>query len=132
MGAADVGGASVTTDHQARHVSASARPWLFLGLTLALTWVLWFAAAAAGGSIPPWGVTALHYAGGLVPLAVALALSFLLHDRAFRRDYWRRLIDFRRIPIGWYAVILLYTPLKSGIAALVDTLQGAPGSGRKR
>jgi membrane protease YdiL (CAAX protease family) len=62
-----------------------------------------------------------------MPLAVAAGLTHLKHNRRFQRDYWRRVVDFRRISVCWYAVIFLYSPLKSGIAALIDILQGGEG-----
>jgi membrane protease YdiL (CAAX protease family) len=118
------GGLSSTASGTSSVLTAAA---LLLGLTLALTWALEFLAAAGAGSIPPWAVTTLRYAGGLMPLAVAAALVLLEHDRSFQRDYWPRLVDWRRIGIGWYAVILLYTPVNSFLAALIDPLLGDGG-----
>jgi membrane protease YdiL (CAAX protease family) len=117
----------MTRDNEAARVSAEARPWLFLSLTLGLTWALECLAAAVGGSIPAWGVTALRFGGGLMPLAVAVGLTLLKHDGSFQRDYWRRLVDWRRIGVSWYAVILLYSPLKSCVAAVADVLGGGAG-----
>jgi len=108
-------------------ISTKAHPWVFIGLTLGLTWTFEILAAVSGEFIPAWGVTALHYLGGLMPLVVAAGLTHLRHDRPFRRDFWRRIIDFRRISFGWYAVIFLYAPVKSGLAALVDVLLGGRG-----
>jgi membrane protease YdiL (CAAX protease family) len=69
----------------------------------------------------------LHFLGGLMPLVVGAGLTHLRHDQAFRRDFWRRIIDFRRISAGWYAVIFLCVPVNSGLAALVDLLLGGSG-----
>jgi len=107
--------------------SAEARPWLFLGLTLALAWSLGFAAAALQPVAPGAVITLLRLLSGLTPLAVAAGLTTLHHGHPFQRDYWRRIVDFRRIGAGWYAVIFLYHPLKSGLAALIDLLQGGSG-----
>ena len=118
---------SIETDDKSLLFSATARPWLFLGLTLGLTWSVEFLAAAIDGFIPRWGVTTLHYLGGIMPLAVAVGLAQLKHDRPFQRDFWQRIIDFRRISFGWYLVIFLYAPIKSGLAALIDVLLGGAG-----
>lgn len=107
--------------------STRARPWRFLGLTLGLTWALGFLAAGIQGVAPPWAITGLRFAGGLMPLAVAAALTHLVHAPDFRRDFWRRLIDVRRIGVVWLAVIFLYTPVKSSLAALIDFLLGGQG-----
>lgn len=118
---------TVGTDDRSLPFSADARPWLFLGLTLGLTWSVEFLAAAIDGFIPRWGVTVLHYLGGVMPLAVAAGLTHLKHGRPFQRDFWQRIIDFRRISFVWYLVIFLYTPLKSGLAALIDLTLGGQG-----
>lgn len=118
---------TVEFDDRSSRFSADARPWLFLGLTLGLAWSVEFLAAAIDGFIPRWGVTTLHYLGGLMPLAVAVGLTHLKHDRPFQRDFWQRIIDFRRISFVWYLVIFLYTPLKSGLAALIDLALGGQG-----
>lgn len=116
-----------STEKGQLHFSRDARPVLFLALTLGITYFFEFLAAFAHPVLPGWGVTALHYLGGLVPLVVALSLTAFHHQSAFQRDFWQRLIDFRRISPGWYAVIFLYTPIKSGLAGLVDFLLGGGG-----
>jgi membrane protease YdiL (CAAX protease family) len=118
---------NVEAEDRSLRFSTEARPWIFLGLTLGLTWFLEFLAAAVDEFIPGWGVTTLHYLGGIMPLAVAAGLTHLKHDRPFQRDFWRRIIGFRRIRFGWYAVIFLYAPVKSGLAALIDILLGGRG-----
>jgi hypothetical protein len=62
-----------------------------------------------------------------MPLAVATALTLLKHDRPFGRDFWRRIIDFKRIGYGWFLVIFQYAPVRSGLAALIDGLMGGQG-----
>lgn len=116
-----------TTEKGQLHFSLDARPVLFLSLTLGTTYFFEFLAAFAHPVLPGWGVTLLHYLGGLVPLAAALSLTVFHHQSAFQRDFWRRLIDFQRISPGWYAVIFLYAPIKSGLAGLVDFLLGGQG-----
>jgi membrane protease YdiL (CAAX protease family) len=104
-----------------------ARPWLFLGLTLGVSWLFGFLAAAIQGAASRTVVLALAYGGGLSPLLVVVGLVVLTHDHTYRRDFWRRLIDVRRIGPGWALVIFLLIPAKSGLAALVDVAQGGAG-----
>ena len=108
-------------------ISTKAHPCIFLGLTLGLTWFFEILAAILGNSIPGWGITVLQYLGGLMPFMVAVGLTHLKHDRPFRSDFWRRITDFRRIGFAWYAVIFLYVPIKSGLAALIDVILGGRG-----
>ncbi|HSM56925.1 MAG TPA: hypothetical protein VK879_12310, partial [Candidatus Sulfomarinibacteraceae bacterium] len=106
--------------------STEAQPWRFLALTLGLTWLLGFSAVALQGQLPPGVVVLLAYSGGLAPIAVALALA-IRHGPSYARDFWRRIIDWRRIGWRWLAVILLFVPLKTALAVLIDVAQGGWG-----
>jgi uncharacterized protein len=107
----------------------NARPWRFLGITLAVTWLTGFLGVALQHRMPSPLVMALVYGGGLSPLIVAGLMVHRERDRAGRRDFWRRVVDIRRISWAWAAVILLFYPLKSLLAALIDILMGGWGIG---
>jgi len=66
----------------------------------------------------------LLYLGGLGPMIADIILVHLTYNRIERRDYWRRVIDFRRISGKWYAVILLFFPLLSTAGLLLHILSG--------
>ncbi|MCD6344957.1 MAG: hypothetical protein J7M17_05090 [Anaerolineae bacterium] len=42
----------------------------------------------------------IYALGGLGP-AAAILLTNLTQNREGDRDYWRRIVDFRRIPLKW-------------------------------
>ncbi len=107
--------------------SDQVRPWLFLGLTLGLTWMFEFFAAGIQHTVGHGIVLALRYLAGLTPIGIAVALTLLKGDRVFQRDFWKRLVDFRRIPPIWYLVIFSFVPLKAGLSALGDRLLGGSG-----
>jgi membrane protease YdiL (CAAX protease family) len=65
--------------------------------------------------------------GGVSPILFAIILVYITQDREGRRDYWQRVIDFRRIGKKWHVVILLTVPLLTALAALLDTLLGGSG-----
>lgn len=101
-----------------------ARPWTFFLLTLAISWVSWIPLAL-------WGVPALQFPGFILMaiggVGPALAAIFLVQrhtDREARRDYWRRVLELRRIPARWYAVIFLLYP-SLHVLAIVLTGLGA-------
>ena len=100
---------------------------LFFGLTFGLSWLFWVSAALSGMAEPALWPTVLHYLGGLMPPLVAIALTHLRCDRETRRDYWRRVIDFKRIRAGWYAVVLLTAPALTALGVLLDVLLGGSG-----
>ena len=104
-----------------------ARPWHFLGITLGVTWLTGFLGVALQGRIPRPLVLLLVYSGGLSPLAVALWLTYRKHARPRQQKFWTRIVDIHRIGWTWTAVILLFFPLKSLLAALIDRFLGGSG-----
>jgi len=106
--------------------SFNAQPWLFLTLTLGVTWLLGLTAVALQNRLPNALVLALAYGGALSPIGVAALLAWR-HGRSYWRDFWRRVVDWRRIGGRWLLVILLFFPLRMALAALLDAVQGGSG-----
>ncbi len=77
---------------------------------------------------PP--VALLLAAGGAGPGLAAVLLILRSADQEQQRDYWRRLLDLRRIGMSWHGVILLAFPLLNLLAILVSVLAGEPGPHR--
>ena len=102
-------------------------PWLFFALVFSLSWGFWIPAAILSASGATLATRLLHYAGGLMPVAVTVALLYLRQTPAFRSDFWRRATEFKRIGIRWYAVILLTVPVLTALGALGDLLLGGKG-----
>lgn len=103
-------------------------PYIFLGLTFDISWLFWVTAALTGKDASTLPGTLLIALGGIGPMASALILLFATGDREARRDYWQRIIQFRRIGPGWYAVILLILLVLNGLAILLDMLLGGSGA----
>ncbi len=118
---------------QTPEFAARARPRLFLGVTLGVTWLTGFLGVALQNRIPRPLVTLLVYGGGLAPIVVAALLVRQERDREGRREFWRRtvairrIVEHRRIGWAWAAVIVLFYPLKSLLAALIDVVLGGWG-----
>ena len=70
-------------------------PWPYFALTLGWTWLFWIPAALSGQDVMTFPVALLLYIGGVGPALAGILLTYLTKDREGRRDYWRRLIDFR-------------------------------------
>jgi len=103
-------------------------PWPFFVLTFGLTWLFWILAALSGIAEPAPPILALHYLGGAMPVVVAIILLYVRHTRAERRDYWQRVVGFRRTGVGWYAVVVLIVPALTGAGILLDVLFGGTGA----
>ena len=83
-------------------------PWLFFLVTFTLTWIFWVPAAFSGGRIDGFLVMALIFLGGLFgKLIPPTVLPYLTYGKKGWRNYWRRLVDVKRISPGWWAVTVL-------------------------
>jgi len=105
----------------------STNPWLFFVLALGWSWIFWISAAILSHFGSTVYVTALHYIGGVGPLVAAIFLLYRTQTREVQRGYWRKAIDFKRIGIRWYLIIIFIVPLVTALAALVDILFGGQG-----
>jgi membrane protease YdiL (CAAX protease family) len=70
----------------------------------------------------------LLYLGGLGPPLAGILLTHLTQGPSGRRDYWRRVFQFRRIDGVWYGVIVNTVPLLAGLAVLLDSWLGGRGA----
>lgn len=61
---------------------------------------------------------ALFTIGIFGPAVSAILLTCLTGDQQERREYWNRLISFKRIGPRWYAIIILTAPVYSVLAIL--------------
>ncbi len=97
-------------------------PWRFFALAIGLSWLLWLPAVLSGQNAMTFPWMLLLIAGGIGPATAEVVLIARNRDRAQWQDYWQRVLDFRRIGAGWYAVILLTSPVLNGIAILLSFL----------
>ena len=102
------------------------RPWLFFALALGWSWLLWIPVILVGASQLAFPGFLLYALGGLGPPAAAILLLHLKHPPQDRRDYWRRVVDFRRIGLAWYGVITLLPLAWNVLGILTGVLFGAP------
>ncbi|MEJ2262283.1 MAG: type II CAAX endopeptidase family protein [Anaerolineales bacterium] len=103
-------------------------PWVYFALVFALSWSFTIPAALSGANLTESPLLMIIYAlGGLGPAVAAILLTYLSRDPAGWRDYWRRIVDVKRIPLRWYGVIFLLVPAITATAALMDWLLGGQG-----
>jgi len=97
-------------------------PWLFFGLTYGISWLIWGLVAISGIQANPL----LILAGAFAPTIVGIVLTQFDPDKEQRRDFWKRVTDFKRIGIGWYGVIVLLFPAILAVAFVLNNLFGGP------
>ena len=109
-------------------ISKATNPWFFFLATFAWTWFFWILAALLGLSVetPAGGILLLT--GVLGPMIMGIVFTYLTYDKMGRRDYFKRIIDFKRIGAKWYLVIFLFVPILNLLAALIDFLMGGKGT----
>ena len=115
-----------------RHSNSSnsiwSSPWVFFGFALGFSWLVWFLLILMGISVQTPLGRILGLLGLLLGPAIAgIILTRVTRGKEGRRDYWRRLIDFKRIGVKWWLVIFLFVPVLHAISALFDILFGGSG-----
>jgi membrane protease YdiL (CAAX protease family) len=106
---------------QRTHRPKWANVWGFFAATYGLSWLIWLPAILWAGDEPPLLLVVL---GAFVPSTTGILFTYLTRDRDGRRDFWRRVVDVRRIGWRWGLVILLVFPVAHGIAMVTYSLMG--------
>jgi membrane protease YdiL (CAAX protease family) len=105
-------------------VSKMSSPWLFFVLALGWSWLFWIPAAVLGLSFRTPAGALLGLVGMLGPMLAAIGLTYFTEGVEGKRDYWLRIVDFKRIGPRWYLVIFLFVPVLMSVTACLDILSG--------
>ncbi|MBS0287543.1 MAG: CPBP family intramembrane metalloprotease [Proteobacteria bacterium] len=103
--------------------SQLANPWIYFLATYAWTWLFFGIAYALGLSGETGGITGavlVLLALGGPTITAMMFINFALNENG-RKDYWKRITDYKRIPVKWYLIIFLFVP---AITILADILSG--------
>jgi CAAX protease family protein len=105
-------------------------PWLYLVLAYGLAWACWIPVALTGQDYKssPF-LLSLILLGVFGPGIAGIALTYREQGRPGGRDFWSRVLDWKRIHVEWFGVILLLVPTLYLVAIAVNiTLGGSmPG-----
>ncbi|WP_458188399.1 CPBP family intramembrane glutamic endopeptidase [Haladaptatus sp. NG-WS-4] len=102
-------------------------PWLFFGVTYAITWSFWLSAIALEVRFDSAAGVVLLLIGLLGPGVAGIGFVYLVYDGPGRTDFWNRIKQARRIGLRWFLGILLVPVVVTLVAALGDSLLGGPG-----
>ncbi len=100
--------------------------WTYIALTFGFSWLLWIPTALSGQNFQEgiWVIPMLL--GGFGPSLAGIILTYREGGVKTRQDFWRRLVDFKRISPGWYFLICLAFPLIFAVVFSVRSLLGYP------
>lgn len=103
-------------------------PWLYLLLAYGLTWIFWIPVALTRQNYQESSLLlAVVFLGVFGPGIAGIVMTYREQDKEGGRDFWRRVFDFRRISLKWYALILFLFPTLHLIAIAINHwLGGAP------
>jgi len=100
-------------------------PWLYLLLAYGLAWIFWIPIALTGQDYQTSPILlAVMFLGTFGPGITGIIMTYREQGREGGRDFWRRVFDFRRISLKWYALILLLFPALHLIAIAINRWLG--------
>ncbi len=105
-----------------------ATPWVYFTATYAWTWFFWVVAVLLGANMETASGFILLLIGVCGPMVTGIGFTYLTRGKEGRRNYWKRIIDFKRIPARWYLVIFMFVPILNILAALIDLVTGGSGA----
>jgi uncharacterized protein len=92
---------------------------VFFAFSHGWTWGFWALAGAVGETVWEWPASMLFYVGGAGVFLGGWVMVWVLHGRRGVRELGFRIVDHRRIPGRWWAVILLLFPVLTVAASIV-------------
>lgn len=105
-------GGNVSNVHaKAKALAHRMGPWGFPVIYIGWAYLCWSPIFASGMSVWSFPNVLLFLLGGASPLLAGVVLTGLADGREGLRDLRHRLLDFRRINLRWFAIILLFWPV---------------------
>jgi membrane protease YdiL (CAAX protease family) len=87
------------------------RKWLFFILALGWSWLFWIPLIPLKLVFNTMPGIILYSLGGLGPAVSAIYLVRTTQQKDERREFWCRVVDFKRVPLRWFFLSLLIPPL---------------------
>lgn len=98
------------------------RPWVFFVVTYTWTWIFFGVSYILGLSAESGNLLGVILVLCAIsgPTIAGITLVDLTLTKEGQQDYWKRVFDFRRIPLQWYCAIFLIIPTVSILAAIIS------------
>jgi membrane protease YdiL (CAAX protease family) len=96
-------------------------PWFYLLLAYGWAWIFWIPVALTRQDYQTSPILlAVVFLGAFGPGIAGIIMTYREQGKEGGRDFWRRVFDFRRISLKWYALILLIYPALHLIAIAIN------------
>jgi membrane protease YdiL (CAAX protease family) len=103
------------------NTSKSKFPWFYLLLAYGLAWIFWIPIALTRQDYQTSPILlAVMFLGVFGPGITGIVVTYREQGKEGGWDFWRRVFDFRRISLRWYALILLLFPTLHLIALAIN------------
>ena len=96
------------------------RKWSFFIIALGWSWLFWIPLIFLKLVFNTMPGIILYSIGGLGPVLSAIYLIRTTQQKDDQREFWRRVIDFKRVPLCWFFVSLFIPPLIAVFSILVS------------
>jgi len=95
------------------------RKWSFFIMALGWSWLFWIPLIFLKLVFNTMPGIILYSIGGLGPVFSAIYLVHTTQQKEERREFWRRVVDFKRVPLRWFFASLFIPPLIAIFSVLV-------------
>ena len=107
-------------------ISRNKRFLLFIVLTYLISWLFWIPVALSGQDVNETILLIPFVLGGFGPSIAGIIMVYRNRDKKGRRDFWKSIVDLKRISTKWYLFIFLIFPASFAILFGINSLLGNP------
>ena len=107
-------------------ISGNKRFLLFIVLTYIISWLFWIPVALSGQDVNETILLIPFVLGGFGPSIAGIIMVYRNRDKKGRRDFWKSIVDLKRISTKWYLFIFLIFPASFAILFGINSLHGNP------
>jgi uncharacterized protein len=100
--------------------------WVFIVLTYFISWLFWIPVAFTGQDVNGTKLLIPFVLGGFGPSVAGIIMVYRNNDKQGRVDFWKRVVDFKRISTSWYLFIFLVFPALYTFLFGINSLMGNP------
>lgn len=95
----------------------------FFGLTFLITWIPWFIAVISKQKQGDFLVNLFIALGGIGPTVAALIMLYKNNElNDLKKDYWKRVLNFKAIKIKYYLIIFFLPPVVYILSIMVTSI----------